>query len=160
MNCPKCGDVFEEGLYSCPSCGDYFPKPEKVEFKKRIIAAIIDMVIVSILVFMGLITGVLATVYMLFRDNLTKKGSLGKLLMGINIIDINKKTRAAVNQRIGRNFFAAVLLLLFVFFRNIILINYIVAGVLAIYAAAEFYYIYSDEKGQRLSDKLSRTILV
>jgi|GEM_PF-5397345 len=160
MNCPKCGGVFEEGPYSCPSCGDYFPKPEKADFKKRIIAAIIDMVIVSIFVFMGLLTGILAVVYILFRDNVTKNGSPGKMLMGINIVDINKKTRAAANQRIGRNFFPAVFLLIFVFFRNIILLNYIAAGLLAIFAAVEFYYIYADERGQRLSDRLSRTEVI
>ncbi|MFA5478655.1 MAG: hypothetical protein WC002_01540 [Candidatus Muiribacteriota bacterium] len=170
MNCPRCGNVFEGEVILCPSCKDYFQVLNKAEFKKRIIAGFIDSAIVFLLFYLHFLTAVFAPFYILFRDIATRNGSVGKFVTALSIVDLNKRVRADFRQRVGRNFFLAVgsmAIVLTAMFEFIPVagllfkfLRYGSFGFFMCFIALEIVYIFNDEKGQRLTEKLSNTMIV
>ncbi|MGM0606863.1 MAG: hypothetical protein ACQESP_00460 [Candidatus Muiribacteriota bacterium] len=170
MNCPRCGNVFDDNTKICPACKDYYQVLSKADIKKRYGAALIDATIVFICVYFHAFTAIFGAVYLLFRDNITRNGSLGKLVFRLNIVDINKRIIADKKQRIARNFFLAcgfLFLLIIAFFEIIplvgllfLILRYAVMALFFIFVALETIYIWMDEKGQHFSDRMAKTMVV
>lgn len=170
MNCPRCGNVFEGDVILCPSCKDYFQVLNKADFKKRLIAGFIDSVIVFLLFYIHFLTSIFAPLYILFRDIATRNGSVGKFVLGLSVVDLNKRVRADFRQKVGRNFFLASVSLAIVLtgmFEFIPLaglifkiLRYCSFAIFMCFIAVEIIYIFNDEKGQRLTEKLSNTMIV
>ena len=128
---------------------------------KRIIAFIIDALVyllIYIFLFFWARMGdyfawILAGGYLLVKDGLLSGQSLGKKLLSLQVINLDKERSGDIEDSIKRNF------IFFVpgIFRFIPFLGSLVAIVVF---AIEIYFIFSDEKGLRWGDNFARTMVV
>ena len=118
----------------------------KADVRKRLVAASIDGLLVATLCLFAWIGGaplylVLAAGYLLLRDAIGGQ-SLGKILLGLVVIDLHTGRVASLSGSVRRNF----LLLL--------------PGANVVAIVLEARMIVSDPQGQRLGDRLAQTQVV
>ena len=128
---------------------------ERSDLTTRAVAAFVDLLIITALVRLPDVIGFLAAMgYLLFRDGLFERQSVGKKLIGLRVLS-SDDLRAAVSFResIIRNVPLAIAYLLF-------LVPYAgwVLGPLAL--AIEGLTALGDDRGMRVGDIVARTIVV
>ena len=170
MNCPKCGHIIEDDNYKCDNCNEYFIYIRKPDIKKRLLSSFIDGSIVFFICFLFPYLSFLGAFYILFRDIITPSGSIGKIFSRLVIIDMTKKIKAGFKQKIARNIFLSsglFILILLNILEKIYMIGFLfkilwilVFSLWMTFIALETYYIYYDENGQRLSDRLAKTTVM
>ena len=141
---------------------------EKADPVKRIIAFVIDLVISMLVGLIPLIGGIIGAFYMLFRDALPIEAleykSVGKKILKLSVVvpeDTTSKIDYGVSAR--RNWMWALgpLMLLFLFIPIIGWVIDILLGVfLLILTIIEIVKIFSDEKGQRMGDRIAGTMVI
>ncbi|MCK9223581.1 MAG: zinc ribbon domain-containing protein [Candidatus Muirbacterium halophilum] len=170
MNCPKCGHTIEDNNYKCDNCHEYYVYIRKPDIKKRFLSSCIDGIIVFSLCYFFPYLSILGAFYILFKDIITKNGSIGKIFTGLIILDMSKKVKAGFKQKIARNLFLSIglfFLIILSILQNIYIIGFAFKLVWILsfalwmtFIALEAYYIYTDENGQRLSDRLAKTTVM
>jgi len=154
-------------------------KPETVETKandveltkadpvKRIIAFVIDAVACMIVGFIPFIGGIIGALYMLLRDALPIEAleykSIGKKLLKLSVVKTEAPTKVDYATSARRNWmFALGPFMLFFLFIPIIgwIIDILLGIAVFILAIIEIIKLFTDEKGQRLGDKMAGTMVI
>lgn len=120
----------------------------KVDLVTRLIAAVIDGVISSLVGFIPIIGGIIGAVYMLIKDGLFEGQSVGKKVMKIQVrTESNEKADFMISVR--RNAIFAVPYLIMV----VPIIGWIVAPIVGlVILVIELMKLNSDPNGRRLGD--------
>ncbi len=120
----------------------------------RFLAKLIDLLIVLALTNLFAQAGIyIGIFYLLIADGLFKGRSIGKKLLRLKVINLQRNTHADFRDSIMRNF----ILGLSLFF---ILIPFIGWIILFIIFAFEFILVIGNPEGKRLGDLISNTIVV
>ncbi len=120
----------------------------------RFLAKLIDLLIVLALTNLFAQAGIyMGIFYLLIADGLFKGRSIGKKLLRLKVINLQRNTHADFRDSIMRNF----ILGLSLFF---ILIPFIGWIILFIIFAFEFILVIGNPEGKRLGDLISNTIVV
>lgn len=122
----------------------------KADLGIRFLAALIDGAFCIVLYIIPILGWIIGTVYILLRDGLFGGKSLGKKILGLKTINLEKNQNANFVDSILRNLtlaFAYILMLIPV-------IGWIAAPIIII---TEALFILSDEKGIRFGDRLANT---
>ncbi len=130
----------------------------KATFLERASAKFIDMAfalsVAGVLSPIGPVTGL---VYSLIADGLMEGRSIGKLLVGIEVIDQNTNAPCSIHKSALRNIPFGFAVLMFIV-PVIGLFLFISLGLVII--GAESYFLYTDLQGMRIGDTLADTIVV
>ena len=155
-------------------------KPETVETKtnadaltkadpvKRIIAFIIDAVVSMIVGFIPLVGGIIGALYILLRDALPIEAleykSIGKKLLKLSVVKIEDPTSKvdyAISAKRNWMFALGPIMLFFLFIPIIGWIIDILLGIaVLVLVIIEIVKLFTDEKGQRLGDKMGGTMVI
>ena len=155
-------------------------KPETVETKananaltkadpvKRIIAFIIDAVACMIVGFIPFIGGIIGALYILLRDAMPIEAleyqSIGKKLLKLSVVnteDPAAKVDYAISAKRNWMFALGPIMLFFLFIPIIGWIIDILLGIaVLILVIIEIVKLFTDEKGQRLGDKMAGTMVI
>ena len=155
-------------------------KPETTETKandveltkadpvKRIIAFIIDAVASMIVGFIPLVGGIIGALYILLRDALPIEAlqykSIGKKLLKLSVVKIEDPTSKvdyAISAKRNWMFALGPIMLFFLFIPIIGWIIDILLGIaVLILVIIEIVKLFTDEKGQRLGDKMAGTMVI
>ncbi len=120
----------------------------------RFLAKLVDLLIVLALTNLFAQAGIyIGIFYLLIADGLFKGRSIGKKLLRLKVINLQRNTHADFRDSIMRNF----ILGLSLFF---ILIPFIGWIILFIIFAFEFILVIGNPEGKRLGDLISNTIVV
>jgi len=140
----------------------------KADPVKRIIAFVIDAVASMIVGFIPLVGGIIGALYMLLRDALPIEAleykSIGKKLLKLSVVNTeapSSKIDYAMSAK--RNWmFALGPIMLFFMFIPILgwIIDILLAIALLILVIIEIVKIFTNEKGQRLGDKMAGTMVI
>ncbi len=125
----------------------------KADLGIRFLAALIDGAFCIVLYIIPILGWIIGTVYILLRDGLFGGESLGKKILGLKTINLEKNQNANFVDSILRNLtlaFAYILMLIPV-------IGWIAAPIIII---IEALFILSDEKGIRFGDRLANTQVI
>lgn len=125
----------------------------KADLGIRFLAALIDGALCIVLYIIPILGWIIGTVYILLRDGLFGGESLGKKILGLKTINLEKNQNANFVDSILRNLtlaFAYILMLIPV-------IGWIAAPIIII---TEALFILSDEKGIRFGDRLANTQVI
>jgi len=125
----------------------------KADLGIRFLAALIDGAFCIVLYIIPILGWIIGTVYILLRDGLFGGESLGKKILGLKTINLEKNQNANFVDSILRNLtlaFAYILMLIPV-------IGWIAAPIIII---TEALFILSDEKGIRFGDRLANTQVI
>lgn len=130
----------------------------KATFLERASAKFIDMafalILAGVLSPIGPVTGL---VYILIADGLMEGRSVGKLLVGIKVIDQDTNTACSIYKSILRNIPFGFAVLMFII-PVIGLFLFIFLGLSVI--GAETYFLYTDMESMRIGDTLAGTVVV
>lgn len=138
---------------------------EKADHLERIIARMIDFVIVMALLEIVPRVGYFAGLaYLLIADGLFQGRSVGKMLIGIKVVFNNGTDTAAdcgFKESIYRNLPFAAGYILFGVFNGIPLIGWLFSlAVITLIPAFEFLVMTGSETGMRLGDEIAKTRVV
>ena len=130
----------------------------KADVSKRVIAFLIDLavyVVILILLYFWLglgdyLTGLIAGLYIVFRDGLFNGQSIGKKLMRQRVINLAADSACSFTDSAKRN----VILYLPNLFRFVHFLGGIIGLVIV---ALELYFIFSNEKALRWGDQFADT---
>ncbi len=130
----------------------------RATFLERASAKFIDgtfaLILASIMSPIGPVAGL---VYSLIADGILEGRSLGKLLVGIKVIDRDTLKPCSINKSVLRNIpFGFALLMFIVPVMGMFLFVVIGLGVIGI----EAYFLYTDLEGMRIGDSLADTLVV
>jgi uncharacterized RDD family membrane protein YckC len=129
-------------------------KPKTIE---RYIAYLLDIIPMTLLVLIPIIGGLIAALYILFRDALLNGQSVGKKILTLRVVKVNGNNPATLRESALRNFPLA----LNFFFPIIPVVGHILGGVTAIIIfTIEAISIATDKDGRRLGDKMAGTIVI
>lgn len=130
----------------------------KATFLERASAKFIDMafalILASLLSPIGPLTGL---VYILIADGLMEGRSIGKLLVGIKVLDQDTGKPCSIHKSVLRNIPFGFAVLMFIV-PVIGLFLFIILGLAAI--GAETYFLYTDLNGMRIGDTLADTVVI
>lgn len=120
----------------------------------RFLAKLIDLLIVLALTNLFAQAGIyIGIFYLLISDGFFKGRSIGKKLLRLKVINLQRNTHADFRDSILRNFILALSLFL-------ILIPFIGWIILFIIFAFEFILMIGNPEGKRLGDLISKTMVV
>ncbi len=120
----------------------------------RFLAKLIDLLIVLALTNLFAQAGIyIGIFYLLIADGFFKGRSIGKKLLRLKVINLQRNTHADFRDSILRNFILALSLFL-------ILIPFIGWIILFIIFAFEFILMIGNPEGKRLGDLISKTMVV
>ncbi|UCD84866.1 MAG: RDD family protein [Deltaproteobacteria bacterium] len=125
----------------------------KADLGIRFLAALIDGTLCIVLFIVPVLGWIIGTLYILFRDGLLGGGSLGKKILGLKVLHLEKNQNANFLDSILRNLPLAAAYILIL----IPVIGWIIAPIIVI---AESLFILSDEMGNRFGDRLANTQVV
>lgn len=125
----------------------------KADLGIRFLAALIDGALCIVLYIIPILGWVIGTVYILLRDGLFGGESLGKKILGLKTINLEKNQNANLIDSILRNLTLAVAYILML----IPVIGWIAAPIIII---IEALFAFSDEKGLRFGDRLADTQVI
>jgi uncharacterized RDD family membrane protein YckC len=140
----------------------------KADPVKRIIAFIIDAVASMIVGFIPLVGGIIGALYMLLRDALPIEAleykSIGKKLLKLSVVnteDPSSKVDYALSAKRNWMFALGPIMLFFMFIPILGWIIDILLGIaVLILVIIEIVKIFTNEKGQRLGDKMAGTMVI
>jgi len=138
---------------------------EKADYLERIVARIIDFVIVMVLLEIVPRVGFFAGLaYLLMADGLFQGRSVGKMLIGIKVVCNNGTDMVAdygFKESIYRNLPFAVGYILFGVFNGIPIIGWLLSlAVITLIPAFEFLVMTGSETGMRFGDEIANTRVV
>ncbi len=134
---------------------------QKADVSKRLIAFLIDIavyVVIWVLLFFWLrlgdyLTGLVAGLYIVFRDGLFNGQSIGKKLMQLRVVLPELDAAANFQVSAKRN---AIL-----YIPNLFRFAPFLGGILGLLIVAfELYFIFIDERGKRWGDRFAETQVV
>jgi len=125
----------------------------KADLGIRFLAALIDGTLCIVLFIVPILGWIIGTLYILFRDGLLGGGSLGKKILGLKVLHLEKNQNANFLDSILRNLPLAAAYILIL----IPVIGWIIAPIIVI---AESLFVLSDEMGNRFGDRLANTQVV
>jgi uncharacterized RDD family membrane protein YckC len=140
----------------------------KADPVKRIIAFIIDAVACMIVGLIPLVGGIIGALYMLLRDALPIEAleykSIGKKLLKLSVVNTeapSSKIDYALSAKRNWMFALGPIMLFFLFIPIIGWIIDILLGIaVLILVIIEIVKIFTNEKGQRLGDKMAGTMVI
>ena len=140
----------------------------KADPVKRIIAFVIDAVASMIVGFIPLVGGIIGALYMLLRDALPIEAleykSIGKKLLKLSVVnteDPTAKVDYAMSAKRNWMFALGPIMLFFLFIPILGWIIDILLGIAVfILVIIEIVKLFTDEKGQRLGDKMAGTMVI
>jgi uncharacterized RDD family membrane protein YckC len=140
----------------------------KADPVKRIIAFIIDAVASMIVGLIPLVGGIIGALYMLLRDALPIEAleykSIGKKLLKLSVVNTeapSSKIDYALSAKRNWMFALGPIMLFFLFIPIIGWIIDILLGIaVLILVIIEIVKIFTNEKGQRLGDKMAGTMVI
>ena len=140
----------------------------KADPVKRIIAFIIDAVASMIVGLIPLVGGIIGALYMLLRDALPIEAleykSIGKKLLKLSVVNTeapSSKVDYAISAKRNWMFALGPIMLFFMFIPILGWIIDILLGIaLLILVIIEIVKIFTNEKGQRLGDKMAGTMVI
>jgi len=133
----------------------------KADVSKRVIAFLIDLavyVVVLVLLYFWLglgdyLTGLIAGLYIVFRDGLFNGQSIGKRLMGQRVINLAADSPCSFTDSAKRN--------IVLYLPNLFRFVHFLGGIIGlVIVALELYFIFSNEKGLRWGDQFADTQVV
>ncbi|MFV1956521.1 MAG: RDD family protein [bacterium] len=133
------------------------PKAHKASVIKRVLARVIDILIAwALSLFLPPLGIILGLVYLAIADSLHKGQSLGKMVFGLDVFDIDG-SGCDLKSSIYRN-----IPFVFIFlFSAIPLLGWILLVVVGIpVVAIELWLVITDERGERLGDRIAGTHVV
>ncbi len=120
----------------------------KVDLMNRLIAAVIDGVISSLVGFIPVVGGIIGAIYMLIKDGLFDGQSVGKKVMKMQVRNENNE-KADFSISVRRNAIFAIPYLIMV----IPILGWIIAPIVGlVILIIELMKLNSDPKGRRLGD--------
>ena len=140
----------------------------KADPVKRIIAFIIDAVASMIVGFIPLVGGIIGALYMLLRDALPIEAleykSIGKKLLKLSVVNTeapSSKVDYVISAKRNWMFALGPIMLFFIFIPILGWIIDILLGIaVLILVIIEIVKIFTNEKGQRLGDKMAGTMVI
>ena len=143
-------------------------KLTKADPVKRIIAFVIDAVASMIVGFIPLVGGIIGALYMLLRDALPIEAleykSIGKKLLKLSVVNTEappSKIDYAMSAKRNWMFALGPIMLFFMFIPILGWIIDILLGIaVLILVIIEIVKIFTNEKGQRLGDKMAGTMVI
>jgi uncharacterized RDD family membrane protein YckC len=140
----------------------------KADPVKRIIAFIIDAVASMIVGFIPLVGGIIGALYMLLRDALPIEAleykSIGKKLLKLSVVNTeapSSKVDYAISAKRNWMFALGPIMFFFIFIPILGWIIDILLGIaVLILVIIEIVKIFTNEKGQRLGDKMAGTMVI
>lgn len=135
----------------------------KADILERFLAKLIDMLIVGALcAFPSAVGGVAGVTYILISDGLKGGQSLGKRVIGLRVVSVEKPQAAAdFRASILRNAVFGILVGLWFAIGWVPYLGKAVVVVLSVAAVAvEMILIYTDETGSRFGDRVAGTLVV
>lgn len=141
---------------------------KKADPVKRIIAFVIDAVASMIVGLIPLVGGIIGALYMLLRDALPIEAleykSIGKKLIKLSVVKTEappSKVDYAISAKRNWMFALGPIMLFFLFIPILGWIIDILLGIAVfILVIIEVIKIFTDEKGQRLGDKMAGTMVI
>lgn len=135
---------------------------QKADILERFLAKLIDMLIVGALFAFPTFVGVLAgATYILISDGLNGGVSLGKRVIGLKVISLEKAAPCDFKSSIVRNSVFGVLILVYLLIGWIPYIGKLLTFLLwTAVAAVEMILIYTDDIGARFGDRIAGTMVV
>ncbi len=133
----------------------------KADVSKRVIAFLIDLavyVVIWVLLYFWLrlgdyLTGLVAGLYIVFRDGFFNGQSIGKKLMRQRVINLATDGTCSFTDSAKRN----IILYIPNLFR---FINFLGGIIGLVIIAMELFFIFTNEKGQRWGDQFAETIVI
>jgi len=140
----------------------------KADPVKRIIAFVIDAVASMIVGFIPLVGGIIGALYMLLRDALPIEAleykSIGKKLLKLSVVNTeapSSKVDYAMSAKRNWMFALGPIMLFFMFIPILGWIIDILLGIaVLILVIIEIVKIFTNEKGQRIGDKMAGTMVI
>ena len=140
----------------------------KADPVKRIIAFVIDAVASMIVGFIPLVGGIIGALYMLLRDALPIEAleykSIGKKLLKLSVVNTeapSSKIDYAMSAKRNWMFALGPIMLFFMFIPILGWIIDILLGIaVLILVIIEIVKIFTNEKGQRIGDKMAGTMVI
>jgi len=133
----------------------------KADISKRVIAFFIDIavyVVIWVLLFFWLrlgdyLTGLVAGLYIVFRDGLFNGQSIGKKLMQLRVVSLNSGESSDFTVSARRN--------IILYVPSIFRFAPFLGGILGLLIVAfELYFIFTDSFGRRWGDRFAETQVV
>ncbi len=133
----------------------------KADVSKRLVAFVIDIavyVVIWVLLFFWLrlgdyLTGLVAGLYIVFRDGLFNGQSVGKKLMNLRVVLPEREAPADFQTSAKRNFI--------LYIPNLFRFAPFLGGILGLLIVAfELYFIFTDAQGNRWGDRFAETQVI
>jgi len=125
----------------------------KADLGLRFLAALIDSALCIVLYTIPILGWIIGAIYILLRDGLFGGESLGKKVLGLKVIHLEKNQNANLLDSILRNLTLVVAYILIL----IPVIGWIIAPIIII---IEALFVLSDETGIRFGDRLAETQVI